>query len=182
MAWLCHPKACEHRDFSEVLVLPDIRERSQLQAMSAELRIRSPRSPNFHQTKRWHLWRLKCNREKPCQNCVVRGESTSSCSYAERAEKKNGLSNSRSEAEVMRQRLNRLENSILSIMSEKSSRERSLSNAPSTSPHPSQGSEERHSDTSQHAGTHSISLDTRSTHVWLPACGVSYAIYWTKTD
>lgn len=109
--------------------------------------------------------RLKCNREKPCQNCVARGESTTSCTYTDKSEKKNGHTNPRSDSDLMRQRLSRLENSILSMISEKDSRERSGSQAASTSPRPSPGSEDRHSEGSQHAGTHSVSLDTRSTHV-----------------
>src|SRR4051812_4280259 len=64
--------------------------------------------------------RLKCNREKPCQNCVVRGESTStSCTYAEKVDGKQlTKSYPRSDAEDMRKKINRLENSILSLMSD----------------------------------------------------------------
>jgi hypothetical protein len=62
--------------------------------------------------------RLKCNREKPCQNCVVRGESNAaSCNYAEKANgKHSSKSNPRKDAEDMRKRINRLEKSILSMM------------------------------------------------------------------
>lgn len=105
--------------------------------------------------------RLKCNREKPCQNCIVRGEATaSSCTYAEKAEKKSGHANPRSDAEDMRKRLNRLESSILSMISSDAERrgnpaqpanvanQESLNNIPS----PSQ------------TGGQRISADTRSTH------------------
>ena len=107
----------------------------------------------------------------PCQNCIARGELATSCTYAEKTDKRNGVSNPRSEAEVMRQRLNRLENSILSIMSEKGSTGRSNSNTvASPSPNPSNGgSEGRHSDASQPVGSHAVSLDTRSTHVGWPS-------------
>jgi hypothetical protein len=107
------------------------------------------------------LFRLKCNREKPCQNCIVRGESNAaSCSYAEKAEKKYPTkSNPRSDAEDMRKRLNRLENSILSMMS---------SDEKTTSPR-------KHSELLPKSGVHTIenpnqaggqkiSADTRSTH------------------
>ena len=67
-------------------------------------------------TNRGH--RLKCNREKPCQNCVVRGESNAaSCSYVEKTNgKHSSRSNPRKDAEDMRKRINRLEKSILSMM------------------------------------------------------------------
>jgi hypothetical protein len=107
------------------------------------------------------FYRLKCNREKPCQNCIVRGESNAaSCTYAEKVEKKNpAKSNPRSDAEDMRKRLNRLENSILSMMSsdEKTSNlennnELNLENGNGTT------------ETFNQAGGQRISADTRSTH------------------
>jgi Fungal Zn(2)-Cys(6) binuclear cluster domain len=102
------------------------------------------------------LLRLKCNREKPCQNCIVRGEANAaSCTYAEKTEKRgNGTPNSQSNAENMRCRLNRLESAILSMVD------------PSTA-----ASESSVSPASQlndlapsQAGGQKISVDTRSTH------------------
>lgn len=92
---------------------------------------------------------MKCNREKPCQNCIVRGESnTATCTYAEKPEKKiPGHSDPRSDAEEMRKRLNRLESSILSMMSS------------DTGGGPA--SDEANGDTV--AGPQRISVDTRST-------------------
>ncbi|KAH7351102.1 hypothetical protein BKA65DRAFT_252229 [Rhexocercosporidium sp. MPI-PUGE-AT-0058] len=95
--------------------------------------------------------KLKCNREKPCQNCVVRGESNAaSCTYAEKPDKKTpGHSDPRSDAEEMRKRLNRLEDSILSMMSS------------DTVKGDGPASDEANGDTV--AGPQRISVDTRST-------------------
>ena len=105
--------------------------------------------------------RLKCNREKPCQNCIVRGESNAaSCTYAEKAEKKTAAkSNPRSDAEDMRKRLNRLENSILSMMS-------SDEKTASQDEHPELHDENGNSmaESFNQAGGQRISIDTRSTH------------------
>ncbi|KAL2071563.1 hypothetical protein VTL71DRAFT_12798 [Oculimacula yallundae] len=91
--------------------------------------------------------KLKCNREKPCQNCVARGESNAaSCAYAEKSDKKiAGQSNPRSDSEEMRKRLNRLETSILSMMSNDTEKDGE------------QPSEDKL------AGPQRISVDTRST-------------------
>jgi hypothetical protein len=107
------------------------------------------------------FYRLKCNREKPCQNCIVRGESNAaSCTYAEKVERKNAAkSNPRSDAEDMRKRLNRLESSILSMMSRdektsnfKTNKELNLEDVNNTTePH-------------DQAGGQRMSVDTRSTH------------------
>lgn len=102
--------------------------------------------------------RLKCNREKPCQNCIVRGETTAaSCTYAEKAEKKQHGQNLRSD-EDMRKRLNRLENSILSMMSNDT--ERGDNHTSSTNSLSPENLVDRHSPT----GAQVISKDTRSTH------------------
>ncbi|KAG9229565.1 hypothetical protein BJ875DRAFT_187291 [Amylocarpus encephaloides] len=100
--------------------------------------------------------KLKCNREKPCQNCLVRGEANAaSCTYAEKVEKKgSGRQNPRSDAEDMRKRLNRLENSILSMIDTKSPRRGA-----------SPDSQEAEVDVvPKQAGGQLISADTRSTH------------------
>ena len=106
-------------------------------------------------------YRLKCNREKPCQNCIVRGESNAaSCTYAEKVERKNpAKSNPRSDAEDMRKRLNRLESSILSMMSSdektsslKTNNELNLEDVNITI------------EPLDQAGGQRISIDTRSTH------------------
>jgi hypothetical protein len=104
------------------------------------------------------LLRLKCNREKPCQNCVVRGETdATSCTYAEKIQKKNaGPLNHRSDAETMRKRINRLESSILSMIDPKTSAsENSLSPASNVTSSTASQSQ---------AGGQKISRDTRSTH------------------
>ncbi|KAE9375537.1 hypothetical protein N431DRAFT_332569 [Stipitochalara longipes BDJ] len=105
--------------------------------------------------------KLKCNREKPCQNCIVRGESNAaSCTYAEKAEKKNPTkANPRSDAENMRKRLNRLENSILSIIS---SDEKNASQSKQSKPYLESG--ESMFENPIQAGGQRISRDTRSTH------------------
>lgn len=72
----------------------------------------------FRKLTHRRVYRLKCDLEKPCQNCVVRGDATAAaCTYAEKIEKETGPINPRDDAEDMRKRLNRLENSILSIIS-----------------------------------------------------------------
>jgi Fungal Zn(2)-Cys(6) binuclear cluster domain len=125
------------------------------------LAVESASNRSSQRISRADLFRLKCNREKPCQNCIVRGESNAaSCTYAEKVEKKNSAkSNPRSDAEDMRKRLNRLEKSILSMMSsdEKSGNQSKESELPgengkSTIESPNQ------------AGGQRICLDTRSTH------------------
>jgi hypothetical protein len=105
--------------------------------------------------------RLKCNREKPCQNCIVRGESNAtSCTYAEKAEKKNTAKlNPHSDAEDMRKRLNRLEYSILSMMS---SDEKTASRDKHSKLHDTNGNSMTES--FNQAGGQRISIDTRSTH------------------
>lgn len=100
--------------------------------------------------------RLKCNREKPCQNCVVRGETTaSSCTYAEKAEKKPGQLNPRSD-EDMRKRLNRLENSILTMMSKDTQHGDNPTGSTNGSSHEDL--------VALPTGGQRISKDTRSTH------------------
>ncbi|TVY40660.1 Fusarisetin A cluster transcription factor, partial [Lachnellula subtilissima] len=105
--------------------------------------------------------KLKCNREKPCQNCIVRGETiAASCTYVEKADKKSSnLSNPRSDAEDMRKRLNRLESSILSMMDTNGNR--SETSASSLS-HVS--SAENNSESPDQTGGQKISVDSRSTH------------------
>jgi hypothetical protein len=101
--------------------------------------------------------RLKCNREKPCQNCIVRGEGTaSSCTYAEKAEKKvTTQSNPRSDAEDMRKRLNRLESSIISMLADKKEPAETI-NFNKAIPTVIEAPEQ--------AGGQKMSHDTRSTH------------------
>ncbi|KAH8687675.1 hypothetical protein BGZ60DRAFT_362754 [Tricladium varicosporioides] len=104
--------------------------------------------------------KLKCNREKPCQNCVVRGEvNAASCTYAEKVGKKNPAQNPRSDAEDMRKRLNRLENSILSMME---TTENPYSNSPATTT--TSGSSQIDESSAPHSGGQKMSSDTRSTH------------------
>ncbi|TGO54176.1 hypothetical protein BCON_0111g00190 [Botryotinia convoluta] len=101
--------------------------------------------------------KLKCNREKPCQNCVVRGDiAITTCSYAEKNDARlPGLSNLQPEQEDMRARINRLENSILSVISKEKK-----NNIPPLSP--SLG--ENNDDHVGQAGGQKSSVDTRSTH------------------
>jgi hypothetical protein len=108
------------------------------------------------------LLRLKCNREQPCQNCIVRGEgNAASCTYAEKAEKKShALSNPRSDAEDMRKRLNRLETSIISMMS--SDNERTGSQTKSSALHVI--NDNSIDESPNQAGGQRMSLDIRSTH------------------
>jgi hypothetical protein len=107
--------------------------------------------------------RLKCNREKPCQNCVVRGDSTAaSCSYAEKANgKHSGKSNPRKDAEDMRKRINRLEKSILSMMEGDQ-----ISGKISESPLLQVNEEDSMTGDEDHdqAGGQMMYTDTRSTH------------------
>ncbi|KAF8854134.1 hypothetical protein BDZ45DRAFT_48299 [Acephala macrosclerotiorum] len=105
--------------------------------------------------------KLKCNREKPCQNCVVRGEATAaSCTYAEKVEKKSSHANPRSDAEDMRKRLNRLESSILSMISSDAERRGN----PAQSPHVVNQESLNESPSLSQTGGQRISADTRSTH------------------
>jgi len=103
----------------------------------------------------WYINRLKCNRETPCQNCVVRGESnTAACTYAQKSDGKS-KSNPRSDPETMRKRINRLESSILSIMNGDTSINQA-NMAKNDLNH-----QKRMSDTPV---IYSLSLDSRSTH------------------
>lgn len=67
--------------------------------------------------------RLKCNREKPCQNCVVRGDAVAAaCSYASAANpKSSGLKNVKSSPVDMRSRIDRLETLVRSLISQEDS-------------------------------------------------------------
>jgi hypothetical protein len=104
--------------------------------------------------------RLKCNREKPCQNCIVRGDAAiASCSYAEKVEGRlSTASNSRSNPDDMRARISRLENSILSMIS--GSKSESISDPPGSV---GSATNLEENDIDQ-AGGQRISVDTRSTH------------------
>lgn len=64
-----------------------------------------------------HFNRLKCNRSHPCENCVKRGDATS-CTYAQTgSRKKNTPSQSASNSpDDMQNRIDRLENLVLSLM------------------------------------------------------------------
>jgi hypothetical protein len=92
----------------------------------------------------------------------VRGETTSaSCIYAEKVEGKHSArSNPRSDAEDMRKRINRLENSILSIMSS----DRSKMTLPEKPVQHvmSEGIPDEDEDSMQPG--QNISVDSRSTH------------------
>lgn len=61
--------------------------------------------------------RLKCNRGHPCDNCQKRGD-TASCAYASPSARKKGISsnNSNSSPDDMQNRIDRLENLVLSLM------------------------------------------------------------------
>lgn len=95
----------------------------------------------------------------------MRGESNAaSCVYIEKVDNRHSTkSNPRSDAEDMRKRINRLENSILSIMS-----------ADGTTPkfheepavHVTDGThiQEEEDDTSGHVRRQEMTLDSRSTH------------------
>lgn len=100
--------------------------------------------------------KLKCNREKPCQNCVVRGDiAITTCSYAEKNDARLLGSTLQPEQEDMRARIDRLENSILSVISkEKKNNFHPLS--------PSLGAND--DDHVGQAGGQKSSVDTRSTH------------------
>lgn len=102
--------------------------------------------------------RLKCNREKPCQNCIVRGDTTAaSCTYAEKAEKKHNQLHPRSD-EDMRKRLNRLESSILSMISNDAESRAKQTESVNSSSH------ESVVESPGQTGGQRISADTRSTH------------------
>lgn len=103
-------------------------------------------------------YRLKCNREKPCQNCIVRGESAAaSCTYVE---KPNGKvsGRSRSDAAEMRSRIMRLESSIRSIIAEDKTQ------TPSSSRSERSTSNFEEDDLEVLMGGPPISTDSRSTH------------------
>lgn len=82
--------------------------------------------------------------------------TAASCAYAEKVEKKLATqSNPRSDAEDMRKRLNRLESSILTMLSEK--------NKPTEPEIPNTETSTR-IEVPDQAGGQKISHDTRSTH------------------
>lgn len=101
--------------------------------------------------------KLKCNREKPCQNCIVRGDvAITTCSYADKNDGRvQSSSTSKPDQEDMRARINRLENSILSMISKEK-----RNTIPSLSP----SVEEDNDDHVGQAGGQKPSVDTRSTH------------------
>ncbi|KAG0652489.1 Fusarisetin A cluster transcription factor fsa6 [Hyphodiscus hymeniophilus] len=103
--------------------------------------------------------KLKCNREKPCQNCIVRGAPVAAnCTYAEKTEKVS-KSNPRADAEDMRKRINRLESSIRQMMEEKPKEGAPSPVASNGSSHSSHANE-----TLDGTGGQKMSVDTRSTH------------------
>ncbi|KAL1954697.1 hypothetical protein VTO42DRAFT_801 [Malbranchea cinnamomea] len=61
--------------------------------------------------------KLKCNRATPCENCVKRGDAPS-CTYAQAANRKRGQAHQHAPAspEDMQNRIDRLENLVLSLM------------------------------------------------------------------
>lgn len=131
------------------------------------------------------LNRLKCNREKPCQNCIVRGDSVAAaCSYASAANLKSSGSKGVKPAPIdMRSRIDRLETLVRSLISQEgqsngldgSASNRFAENDPALAGRISRrnqfssqsiGSEdtERSEDTFISAGGQKMSIDTRSTH------------------
>jgi hypothetical protein len=64
--------------------------------------------------------RLKCNREKPCQNCIVRGDAVAAaCSYASAANPKISSSKGVKPTPIdMRSRIDRLETLVRSLISQ----------------------------------------------------------------
>ncbi|TGO37703.1 hypothetical protein BHYA_0091g00370 [Botrytis hyacinthi] len=100
--------------------------------------------------------KLKCNREKPCQNCVIRGDiAIATCSYAKKNDARSPGSTLQPEQEDMRARINRLENSILSVISKEKK-----NNIPPLSPSLGKNND----DHVGQAGGQKSSVDTRSTH------------------
>lgn len=63
------------------------------------------------------VYRLKCNRSQPCENCVKRGDAMS-CSYAAPGSRKKQSSSSQSSNSPgdMQNRIDRLEGLVLSLM------------------------------------------------------------------
>lgn len=63
------------------------------------------------------LYRLKCNRAVPCENCVKRGDAPS-CVYAQNGTRKRNLTNqsASSSPDDMQNRIDRLEGLVMSIM------------------------------------------------------------------
>ena len=63
------------------------------------------------------MYRLKCNRSQPCENCVKRGDSMS-CSYAAPGSRKkhSSASSSSNGPDDMQNRIDRLEGLVLSLM------------------------------------------------------------------
>lgn len=108
---------------------------------------------------------MKCNRQKPCQNCIVRGESNAaSCTYAEKPERKPlAKLNPRSDAEDMRKRIDRLEKSILSVITGEGG---TVSMNEGSSPANVTDDDQTDEDypTPYQVGGQKISVDTRSTH------------------
>ncbi|MCJ1313605.1 hypothetical protein MMC25_007284 [Agyrium rufum] len=64
-----------------------------------------------------YLYRLKCNRSQPCENCVRRGDATA-CHYAAPGSRKKGnaAGASPSSPDDMQNRIDRLEGLVLSLM------------------------------------------------------------------
>jgi hypothetical protein len=112
------------------------------------------------------FFRLKCNREKPCQNCLVRGESNAaSCTYAEKSEGKHLTKlNQRSNAEDMRKRIDRLEKSILSVISTEPGSVPVNRYGSGSPPGHVTDDDQTDEDEAPQQGGQKISLDTRSTH------------------
>jgi len=61
------------------------------------------------------LFRLKCNRTNPCDNCVRRGDANS-CSYAAPSTRKKNQSQGATSPDDMQTRIDRLEGLVLSLM------------------------------------------------------------------
>lgn len=61
------------------------------------------------------VYRLKCNRSHPCENCVRRGDA-SSCSYAAPGTRKKNQSQGATTPDDMQNRIDRLEGLVLSLM------------------------------------------------------------------
>ena len=61
------------------------------------------------------VYRLKCNRSHPCDNCTRRGDA-SSCSYAAPGTRKKNQSQGATSPDDMQNRIDRLEGLVLSLM------------------------------------------------------------------
>ncbi|EED13411.1 C6 transcription factor, putative [Talaromyces stipitatus ATCC 10500] len=91
--------------------------------------------------------KLKCNRSHPCENCVKRGDAAS-CTYAQPGSRKKSSANQSSSTspDDMQNRIDRLENLVLSLMTNGSQAAGPAAAAAALSGHDSVGSGQNYQD------------------------------------